>query len=172
MLALSCPVDCRWGANADECHKKLQKENSQKAFPPLLPQGYPQAGSLEWKEPPCGSLIPVQTTDEKRTWSHLGMTGVSTTGRESCFRVKENIFFGRTNIHRLKNMWLFVGNTGFRDDSQVPAPIHHKKTEVNIMNKVCVQPFYWTLLMSTCQSWLALLNHGKQDTETGNYMKR
>lgn len=58
-------------------------------------------------------------------------------------------------------MWLFVGNTGFRDDSQVPAPIHHKKAEVNIMNKVYVQPFYWTLLMSTSQSWLALLNHGK-----------
>jgi hypothetical protein len=46
-----------------------ERRNLPKGFPLLLPHGYPQAGSLEWKEPVCGSSLhkPQTKTENEAT---------------------------------------------------------------------------------------------------------
>lgn len=149
------------GSKCRQMPWKLQKEkkNSQKAFPCSSPMATCKQAIWSGKNHPVAHPCTNHRLKEnmkppRHDWAKYSRKG-------ELFPESRKIFFCRANIHRLKNMWLLVGNSGSRDDSQVPAPIHHKKTEVNIMNKACVQPFYWTLLMSTSQSWLALWNHGK-----------
>lgn len=170
MLALSCPVDGRWGANADECHKKLQKENSQKAFPCSSPKATRKQAVWSGKNHPVAHPCTNHRLKENmkllgHDWAKYNRKGELFPESRKIFSLVGSIFIGLKTCGYLWETWVSV----MIRRCQHPSTI---KRHVNIMTSVCVQPFCWTLLMSTSQSWLAFLNHGKQDTETGNYMKR
>lgn len=153
MLALSCPADCRWGANADKCHGscKKKKKTAKRLSPAPLP--WLPASRQSGVERTTLWLIPVQTTDWKRTWSHPGMTGLSTAGRESCFQSQGKYFF-------VGPIFIGLKTCGYLWETRVPVMIRRCQHPSTIKRQKSTS---WTKRVSSLSTglcWCLLVSHG------------